>query len=229
MIDKHHVMVVDDDTTLTASIEYMLTQRGFIVTTVNSGKDALTLLKGGLDPDIILLDVSMPDMDGYETFSEIERIKYFPIIFVTGYDDSESELKGLTMGAVDFVTKPFMIDILAARINIHIGKARQLADYSESVVRNQTGELTGRTISYGETDTLTVTLDQSKLDGMKEILTESEYRIGKRIALGYTNKEISEELSYSYGYVKKVAYRIFEKLKIKKRTELREFFTYQKD
>ncbi|MBR3600471.1 MAG: helix-turn-helix transcriptional regulator, partial [Lachnospiraceae bacterium] len=66
-------------------------------------------------------------------------------------------------------------------------------------------------------------------DGMKEILTESEYRIGKRIALGYTNKEIAEELSYSYGYVKKVAYRIFEKLKIKKRTELREFFTYQKD
>ena len=229
MSDKHHVMIVDDDAILTKSIEYMLNQRGFIVSTANSGNEALTLLKGGLDPDIILLDVNMPNMDGYQTFEAIERIKFFPIIFVTGQDDSESELKGLTMGAVDFVTKPFMIDILVARINIHIGKARQSSEYSESVVRSQTGELTGRTISYGETDTLTVTLDQSKLDGMKEILTESEYRIGKRIALGYTNKEIAEELSYSYGYVKKVAYRIFEKLKIKKRTELREFFTYQKD
>ena len=142
MSDKHHVMVVDDDAILTKSIEHMLSQRGFIVSTANSGNEALTLLKGGLDPDIILLDVNMPNMDGYQTFEAIERIKFFPIIFVTGQDDSESELKGLTMGAVDFVTKPFMIDILVARINIHIGKARQLSEYSESVVRNQTGELT---------------------------------------------------------------------------------------
>ena len=219
----YHVLVVDDDTTLTKSIEYVLKQRGFCVTVSNSGRDALTLLKGGLNPNIILLDVIMPGMDGYETFEAIQRIKYFPIIFISGNDDSTSELKGLTMGALDYVTKPFIIDILIARINIHLGTV--YGETKSTIERNKDGEPTSRTITIGETDTLSVALDHDKLDDMKEILTESEYRIGKRIALGYTNKEISDELNYSYGYVKKVAYRIFDKLDIKKRTELRNFFT----
>ncbi len=225
MDEIYHVLVVDDDSVLTSSIEHMLKTRGFCVTIANSGREALTLLKGGLDPDIILLDVVMPSMDGYDTFSAIQRIKPFPVIFISGNDDSTSELKGLTMGAVDYVTKPFIIDILVARINIHINLAKQTGLISESVVREQDGEPTARTISIGETDTLSVALDHEKLDDMKERLSESEYRIGKRIALGYTNKEIANELNYSYGYVKKVAYRIFDKLDVKKRTELRNFFT----
>ena len=127
------------------------------------------------------------------------------------------------MGAMDYVTKPFIIDILVARINILLGVL--YGESKETVERSSDGEPTSRTISIGETDTLSVALDHDKLDDMKELLTESEYRIGKRIALGYTNKEIAEELNYSYGYVKKVAYRIFDKLDIKKRTELRNFFT----
>lgn len=219
----YHVLVIDDDAVLTKTIEYGLKQRGFCVTVSNSGRDALTLLKGGLDPDVILLDVVMPSMDGYETFENIQRIKSFPVIFISGKDDSTSELKGLTMGAMDYVTKPFIIDILVARINILLGIL--YGESKETVERSSDGEPTSRTISIGETDTLSVALDQDKLDDMKELLTESEYRIGKRIALGYTNKEIAEELNYSYGYVKKVAYRIFDKLDIKKRTELRNFFT----
>lgn len=225
MNEIYHVLVVDDDTTLTSSIEYMLKTRGFCVSVANSGSEALTLLKGGLDPDVILLDVVMPGMDGYETFASIQKIKYFPVIFISGNDDSTSELRGLTMGAMDYVTKPFIIDILVARINIHINQAKQTGLVTESVERGHDGEPTSRTITLGETDTLSVALDQDKLDDMKERLTESEYRIGKRIALGYTNKEIAKELNYSYGYVKKVAYRIFDKLDIKKRTELRNFFT----
>ncbi len=226
MVDEiYHVLVVDDDTVLTTSIEYVLRQRGFFVTVSNSGSDALALLKGGLDPDIILLDVVMPGMDGYEAFEAIQKIKYYPVIFISGNDDSTSELRGLTMGAMDYVTKPFVIDILIARINIHIHQAKQTGLVSESVERGHDGEPTARTLTIGETDTLSVALDHDKLDNMKEILTESEYRIGKRIALGYTNKEIAKELNYSYGYVKKVAYRIFDKLDVKKRTELRNFFT----
>ena len=223
----YHVLVVDDDTVLTSSIEHMLKTNGFCVTIANSGREALTLLKGGLDPDIILLDVIMPIMDGYDTFEAIQRIKYFPVMFISGNDDSTSELKGLTMGAIDYITKPFVYDILIARINVFINYVKQTGLVSESVERGHDGEPTSRTITIGETDTLSVALDQDKLDDMKERLTESEYRIGKRIALGYTNKEIAKELNYSYGYVKKVAYRIFDKLDIKKRTELRDFFTKQ--
>lgn len=225
MEQTYHVLVVDDDVTLTTSIEYALKSYGFFVTIANSGMEAISLLTGGLNPDIILLDVVMPGMDGYETFEAIQRIKNFPIMFISGNDDSTSELRGLTMGAIDYITKPFVYDILIARINVFINYVRQTGIVSDSVERSQDGEPTARTISIGETDTLSVALDQYKLDDMKEILTESEYRIGKRIALGYTNKEIANELNYSYGYVKKVAYRIFDKLNIKKRTELRNFFT----
>lgn len=220
-----HILVVDDDTILTGSIEYILKSRGFCVTIANSGEEALVLLKGGLDPDMILLDVVMPGMDGYETFDAIQRIKHFPVMFISGNDDSTSELRGLTLGAIDYITKPFVYDILIARINVYINFVRQTGLVSDSVIRGNDGEPTSRTVSIGETDTLSVALDQDKLDNMKEILSESEYRIGKRIALGYTNKEIANELNYSYGYVKKVAYRIFDKLDIKKRTELRNFFT----
>ena len=146
-------------------------------------------------------------------------------MFISGNDDSTSELRGLTMGAMDYVTKPFVYEILIARINIHINQVKHTGLVSETIVRESDGEPTARTISIGETDTLSVALDHDKLDDMKELLTESEYRIGKRIALGYTNKEIANELNYSYGYVKKVAYRIFDKLDVKKRTELRNFFT----
>jgi len=222
---NYHILVVDDDTVLTTSIEYALKKHGFCVTITNSGKEALMLLKGGLDPDMILLDVVMPDMDGYETFGAIQKIKPFPVMFISGNDDSTSELRGLTMGAMDYVTKPFVYEILIARINIHINQVKHTGLVSETIVRESDGEPTARTISIGETDTLSVALDHDKLDDMKELLTESEYRIGKRIALGYTNKEIANELNYSYGYVKKVAYRIFDKLDVKKRTELRNFFT----
>ncbi len=225
MEQKYNILVVDDDTVLTTSIEYALTKRGFCVTITNSGREALMLLKGGLDPDMILLDVVMPEMDGYETFEAIQKIKPFPVMFISGNDDTTSELRGLTMGAMDYVTKPFVYDILIARINIHINQAKHKELVSETVVRESDGEPTARTITIGETDTLSVALDHDKLDDMKELLTESEYRIGKRIALGYTNKEIANELNYSYGYVKKVAYRIFDKLDVKKRTELRNFFT----
>ena len=69
----YHVLVIDDDAVLTKTIEYGLKQRGFCVTVSNSGRDALTLLKGGLDPDVILLDVVMPSYYGcyglcYQTF-----------------------------------------------------------------------------------------------------------------------------------------------------------------
>jgi len=60
---------------------------------------------------------------------------------------------------------------------------------------------------------------------MKALLTESEYKVGKMIALGYSNQEIASELNYSYSYVKKIAYRIFDKLQISKRHELRPYFT----
>lgn len=93
-----------------------------------NGEQAIEIAKKTL-PDLILLDVVMPDMDGFEVISrmkEIEEIAHIPIIFITGLDSPESEEKGFLLGAVDYVTKPFMPVVVKARISTHMRIVRQL-------------------------------------------------------------------------------------------------------
>jgi signal transduction histidine kinase len=91
-----------------------------------SGEKAIHLAQKSL-PDIILLDVMMPSMDGYEVCSRLKNIpktQDIPIIFVTAYDDVESETRGLTIGAVDFLTKPIKPAIVRARVRNHLNQRR---------------------------------------------------------------------------------------------------------
>jgi len=214
MITKNKIMVIDDDSILLKSIEVILSKENYQVIIAHSGNEALTFINNGIIPDLILLDVAMPDMDGYSTFTAIKAILNVPIIFLSGMEDNNSELTGLKLGAVDYVTKPFIPDILLARINIH------LKDNTNNTIQSiQTTNI------YGDTSELIVTLNKEKCEHMKTVLTESEYRVGKRIALGYTNQEIADELNFSYSYVKKIANRIFIKLGINKRYEIRTYFT----
>lgn len=206
----YRIMAIDDDVSLLRTIESILLEENYTVSIAKSGKQALTLLNNGIIPDIILLDISMPDMDGYSTFKEI-KTKYnnIPIIFLTGMDGMQAELDGLELGAVDFITKPFVKNILLARIKTHLHNSKS---YQQATAPN---------------DNLAVSFDDSKLEKMKNTLTEAEFKVGKLIALGYTNQEIADELAYSYSYVKKIAYRIFDKLEISKRNEIRAFFVKQ--
>jgi diguanylate cyclase (GGDEF)-like protein len=87
-----------------------------------SGSDALALLDGWA-PDLILLDVMMPDMDGYEVCARLQALpqtRATPIIFITSKDAEEDETRGLDLGAVDYVTKPFSLAIVQARIRTHL-------------------------------------------------------------------------------------------------------------
>ncbi len=211
-MEPFKIMIIDDDVALTSSIKLYLDQHGYITSIANTGMQAMELLNTEDSPSLILLDISMPDIDGLTIYSNIRSRCNVPIIFLTGTTDPNTELMCLQMGAIDYITKPFMIDILLARINNHLNSIyRNIPDASFTPI--------------GETGTLAVKLNQDKLTQMKQLLTESEYRIGKRIALGYSNHEIAEELNYSYSYVKKVAYRIYDKLGISKRIEIRRFFT----
>lgn len=212
MQQKSRLMIIDDDTLLLKNVENILISQGYIVSLAKSGKQAIDTLNKGNIPDLILLDIAMPEMDGYETFKAIRNIYNIPIIFLTSLEDMQAELTGLELGAIDYITKPFVTDILLARIKNHL---QNIHGYSP-IVENT---------AIGETDKLTVQLDKEKLAHMKTVLTESEYRVGTMIALGYSNQEIAEELNFSYSYVKKIAYRIFDKLQISKRHEIRPYFT----
>lgn len=118
---KQRILVVDD---MPANIKILgQAIRGrHEVSVATNGRQALNLAFSD-PPDLILLDILMPDMDGYETcrrLKEDSRTKDIPVIFVTSKDDLEDETLGLELGAVDYITKPFHLPIVLARINTHL-------------------------------------------------------------------------------------------------------------
>ena len=84
-----------------------------------SGKEALLLLKG-MTPDLILLDINMPEMNGYQVMEKLKEnpdTSEIPVVFLTAELDQESEVKGLKMGAMDFLRKPFEPEVMKSRID----------------------------------------------------------------------------------------------------------------
>ena len=95
----------------------------FRIRVATSGKDALAIVEGGNPPDLILLDILMPEMDGHETLRRIkmtEAGERIPVIFVTVVDKTVDKLRGFSLGAADYVTKPYDIDEIRARIKTHL-------------------------------------------------------------------------------------------------------------
>lgn len=132
------VLVVDDTRENLTVIGHLL-RPWFQVRVANSGLHALQAIEKGPRPDLILLDVMMPGMDGYEV---IERLRQqpegrdIPVIFVTALDTDQDEERGLTLGAVDYVTKPIKPALLLARVRAHLDLKRardQLARQNASL------------------------------------------------------------------------------------------------
>ena len=115
------IFIVDDDlTNLTVGDEAL--SKNYNVFTLNSGALLLKMLERH-NPDLILLDVNMPEMDGYEVINRIREKKEtrsIPVIFLTVKSDPASELKGLSLGAIDYIFKPFSPPLLLKRIEVHL-------------------------------------------------------------------------------------------------------------
>lgn len=115
------IFVVDDNDVNLVAAENALAD-DFNVLTMPSAEGMFELLKD-VRPDLILLDIEMPGMDGFEAMQTLKSksgTADIPVIFVTGKNDKESEAKGFEMGAVDFITKPFSEPVLIERINLRL-------------------------------------------------------------------------------------------------------------
>jgi len=115
------VIMVDDDLTSLTAARNNLTGK-YNVATVPSGEKLFALLEKAM-PSLILLDIEMPDMDGYEVMKILkskEKTAHIPVIFLTSKIDPNSEIRGLNLGAVDYIFKPFSKDLLIKRIDLHI-------------------------------------------------------------------------------------------------------------
>lgn len=125
--DQHSILIVDDTPANLRVLTQLLTEHGYRARPVPSGAYALSSLQSGL-PDLILLDIMMPDMDGYEVCRRIKAVEAYreiPVIFISALDETVDKVKGFAAGGVDYITKPFQDEEVLARIATHLS-LRQL-------------------------------------------------------------------------------------------------------
>lgn len=116
------VLVVDDGPENLAVIGELL-RPNYSIQVANNGERALQLAKGESRPDLILLDVMMPGMDGHRVLQELKdtpRTAEIPVIFLTARSNEEDQLKGFELGAVDYITKPIVPAVMLARVHTHL-------------------------------------------------------------------------------------------------------------
>jgi two-component system OmpR family response regulator len=119
----HRVLVVDDEPNIADVISMALRYQGFDVETAGDGRGALKAVSG-FRPHLIVLDVMLPDMDGFEVARRLGAQRTnVPIIFLTARDATEDKVRGLTLGGDDYVTKPFSLEELVARIRSILRRA----------------------------------------------------------------------------------------------------------
>ncbi|MDR0538989.1 MAG: response regulator [Spirochaetaceae bacterium] len=120
------IAMVDDDSSILRAGKTVLSEK-YSVATLSSAKKLFAFLENNT-PALILLDVMMPEMDGYQTIKILksnETTRAIPVIFLTGKSGSEGELEGLNLGAIDYITKPFFPPLLLKRIDVHLLVERQ--------------------------------------------------------------------------------------------------------
>ena len=135
---RYEIVIVDDDPVNLKLAARALEGKEFRVTQLSSGEALLDYTEKG-DPDLILLDILMPGMDGFETLTQLREIRRdkcdIPVIFLTADDNREMEMRGLKLGATDFIRKPFLPEILSLRVRHAVELDRLQRNLSEEVDR----------------------------------------------------------------------------------------------
>jgi two-component system OmpR family response regulator len=186
---SHRILVVDDELSISELLSIALRYEGFEVETAADGAAALARFEE-FRPHLLLLDVMMPGIDGFEVARRLaERRSEVPIIFLTARDTTEDKIRGLTLGGDDYVTKPFSIEELVARIRTILRRAGMTE--SDGHLRFEGLEL--------EEDTREVFRDGEPVD-----LTDTEFRLLRYLMLNprraLTRAQILDHVwNYDFG------------------------------
>lgn len=191
MADLTKVLLVDDNPKY---IEDVLPYYGYEVTSAYNGKQAIEKLNQDNSYDIVLLDVMMPEMNGWETLRAIRNSKStqdLPVIMVTAVNEDQKMVSGLKIGADDYIVKPFILPNLLARIEAVLRRSKRNPE--KNVTNNQINETT--TLTRREKDVLLL------------------------VTQGESNKSIADKLVLSEVTVKSHLNSIFKKLNVTNRTQ----------
>lgn len=189
-MEGRKVILIVDDTVINLTYAAEVLGDTYKVIPAKSGAKALELLEK-IIPDLILLDVEMPEMDGHETIQKIKsnpKTAGVPVIFLTAHSDKENELKGFQLGAVDFITKPFVPEITLARIATQI-ELSEYRNHLESMVLKKTKEV--EAISLQAIMAIANTVDAKDVYTRKHSMRVAKYsrEIAKR--LGWSDEEVA--------------------------------------
>ena len=132
-----HVLIIEDDSMIAALERDFLEAHGFTVTVAKTGKEGMKIFDGGTI-DAVLLDVALPDTNGFILCQRLREISHVPILFVTAHGDDDDKIKGLSLGADDYIVKPFNPSEMTARVKAHLDiHQRLLGMRSQAVDENK--------------------------------------------------------------------------------------------
>ncbi len=123
------ILIIDDEVNIRRILGDYLRKKGFETVEGKGGYHGIEMAIEHKDVDLILLDIRMPKLDGYETIKELKEVTDAPVIFLTALNESFDEVKGLEHGADDYISKPFSYEVLLARINSCLKKHNKINDH----------------------------------------------------------------------------------------------------
>lgn len=153
------IVIVEDDETIRVGLKYYLKQEEFDVLEASTGLDALNIIKENNDIDLVLLDLNLPDYNGFEIFEKIKKVKDIPLIFLTANDLELSVVKGLDMGADDYITKPFKARELISRIKNVLRRVNKNSDSSLIKLENVTIDMKQAKVFKNDVDVMLTALE----------------------------------------------------------------------
>jgi DNA-binding response OmpR family regulator len=134
------ILLVDDDALMRRSLAFHLEQAGYDVHTAANAEDAISLVRHS-PPDLVILDIGLPGMDGLDALRELKAQQNLPVIFLTGRRRELDEVVGLELGADDYITKPFDVDVVLAHIKAVLRRTESNSQLEKASERLIVGDL----------------------------------------------------------------------------------------
>lgn len=203
-MDKQRILIVDDDENIAELISLYLIKECFSTEIANNGKDALRLVDS-FNPDLILLDIMLPDIDGYEICTEVRKTKQTPIIMLSAKGEIFDKVLGLKLGADDYMIKPFDSNELVARVKAVLRRVVAVPA-AEPVAQGISVVDTDRQGEYVEYDNLLVNITnytvthEGKYLEMPPKELELLYFLAKKPNQMFTRDQLLDKL-WGYDYI----------------------------